>query len=211
MNKNEIYTKLKSEKVVAVIRDDDYNKIPKIVDAIYKGGIKFMEITFTIPYANEVISELSKKYKGNNDIVIGAGTVLDEITARIAILSGAKFIVCPHFDENIVKLCNLYGISVFTGATTVLDIKKSLEAGVEVVKLFPSNTYGSEIIKAFKGPLPNAEFMPTGGINKDNIVKWLNAGAFAVGTGSMLKGAKNNDFESIELETKKIVDEVKNI
>lgn len=206
MNKIEMMKKLSEEKLVAVIRGDNEEEVFKIVDAVNKGGINFLEITFTIPNAQNIISNLSEKYKDNDDVVIGAGTCMDVITARLAILSGAQFIVCPHFDEEIIKLCNLYGIPIFPGATTVRDIKECLTYGAQVIKLFPGGIMGPSAIKAFKGPSPQADFMPTGGVSADNLKEWLKAGAIAVGTGSSLTaGAANNDFNKVEQEASKLV------
>lgn len=210
MDKNLLMMKLRDEKLVAVIRGKSKEEVLKIVEAVYSGGIKFMEITFTVPEADKIISELSHKYKDNDDIVIGAGTCLDAVSARLAILSGAKFVVSPHLDVEIMKLCNSYRIPCFAGATTVKDMVEALKYGAEVIKLFPADTYGPKGIKSFKGPLPQAEFMPTGGVSCDNIKDWLRNGAIAVGTGgSLTKGAETNDFELVKAEAEKLVCKVK--
>ncbi len=210
MNKIEMMNKLDREKVVAVIRGDNEEQVLKTVEAVNKGGINFLEITFTIPNAQNVIANLAKKYKDNDDVIIGAGTCMDIVTTRLAILSGAEFIVCPHFDKEIIKLCNLYGIPVFPGATTVKDIKDCLTYGAQVIKLFPGDIMGPKAIKAFKGPLPQADFMPTGGVSASNVKEWLGAGAIAVGTGgSLTKGAATGDFDEVTKEAKKLVDLVR--
>lgn len=209
MDKNSLMLKLRNEKLIAVIRGNSKEEVMKIVEAVYSGGIKFMEITFTIPQANVIIGELSEKYKDNNDIIIGAGTCIDSISARIAILAGAKFIVSPHLDVEILKLCNSYKIPCFSGATTVKDMVEALKYGAEVIKLFPADTYGPKGIKSFKGPLPQAEFMPTGGVSCENVKEWLKNGAIAVGTGGNLtKGAATNDFEAVKREAEKLVNVV---
>ncbi len=214
MDKNLLMLKLKEEKLVAVIRGNSQEEVIKIVDAVYAGGIHFMEITFTIPNADLVIAQLSKKYEQQQDIVIGAGTCLDTVSARLAILAGAKFVVSPHLDIEVMKLCNSYKIPCFPGATTVKDMVEALKYGAEVIKLFPADVYGPKGIQSFKGPLPQADFMPTGGVSCENVKQWLRNGAIAVGTGSSLtKGAATNDFEAVKKEAQRfvaLVEEFKN-
>ncbi|RBP67327.1 2-keto-3-deoxy-phosphogluconate aldolase [Alkalibaculum bacchi] len=209
MNKAELMVKLKEEKLVAVIRGSNEEEVIKTVEAVYKGGIKFIELTFTVPNAPKVIESLVSKFKGE-DIVIGAGTCMDLVSARLAILAGAQFVVSPHLDEEIIKLCNSYCIPVFPGATTVKDMVACLSLGASVIKLFPGDIFGPKAIKAFKGPLPQAEFMPTGGVSLDNVREWLDHGAYAVGVGSVLtKGAKTGDFKQVEEDARKFVEAVK--
>lgn len=195
--------------VVAVIRAESKEQGIKIVDAVKRGGIKALEITMTVPGAIDIIKELSEVYK-NEDVIIGAGTVLDPETARACILAGAKYIVSPGFNVETVKLCNRYRIPVMPGIMTVTEALTALEYGVEILKVFPGNAYGPSIISSFKGPLPQANFMPTGGVSLDNIKDWIKAGAVAVGTGSDLtKGAKTGDYELVAETAAKFVEEVK--
>jgi 2-dehydro-3-deoxyphosphogluconate aldolase/(4S)-4-hydroxy-2-oxoglutarate aldolase len=195
--------------VVAVIRAESKEQGIKIVDAVKRGGIKALEITMTVPGAIDIIKELSEVYK-NDDVIIGAGTVLDPETARACILAGAKYIVSPGFNVETVKLCNRYRIPVMPGIMTVTEALTALEYGVEILKVFPGNAYGPSIISSFKGPLPQANFMPTGGVSLDNIKDWIKGGAVAVGTGSDLtKGAKSGDYELVAETAAKFVEEVK--
>ncbi len=211
MDKLEVISKLKEEKLVAVVRAESKEQGEKIIDAIVAGGINFIEITMTVPGAIDVIKELSNKYKSNENIVIGAGTVLDAETARMAILAGAKYVVSPALNVDTIKMCNRYRVAVIPGIMTVKEAVEALEMGVDVLKVFPGNAFGPSIIKAFKGPLPQANFMPTGGVSIDNVDKWLNAGAIALGTGSNLTvGAKTGDYELITKTAKEFVDAVKN-
>lgn len=210
MEKSKLMLRLQEEKIVAVIRGNDGKQVENIVDAVYKGGIRFMEITFTIPNAQIVIAHLAEKYKDNKDIVIGAGTCLDIVSARMAISAGAKFVVSPHFDKEIMMLCNRYCIPCFPGAATVKEMLECLRYGSEVIKLFPGDTFGPKAIKAFHGPLPQAMFMPTGGVSAENIKEWFENGAVAVGTGgSLTKGANTGDFERVTKEARKLVGLVK--
>lgn len=211
MDKNMLLSKMKEEGLVAVVRAENKEKGEKIIDAIVKGGIKFIEITMTVPGAVDIIKELSDKYKDNTEIIIGAGTVLDAETARMVILAGAQFVVSPCLNVDMVKLCNRYRIPVMPGIMTVKEAVEALELGVDVLKVFPGNAFGPSIISSFRGPLPQAQFMPTGGVSVDNVDKWFKAGAIAVGTGSNLTaGAKTGDYDLVTKAAEEFVLAVKN-
>lgn len=184
--------------VVAVVRADTKEKAIKISEACVKGGVTGIEVTFTVQGAEEVIRELSATYEGNSQVVIGAGTVLDATTARLAILAGAMYIVSPSFDEDTARLCNLYQVPYMPGCMTVSEMKHALEYGADIIKLFPGNAFGPEFIKAIKAPLPQVNVMPTGGVNLDNVSDWIKNGAVAVGVGgNLIAPAQNGDYEKI--------------
>lgn len=209
MKKYEILKKIKENVLVAVVRAKDEIDAEKICDMIVEGGIKTLEITFTTPYAEKAIEIMSKKRK---DILVGAGTVMDDITARIAILNGAQFIVSPHLDENISKLCNRYSIPYLPGCGTVTEVKKALESGCDVVKLFPGGLLKSSFIKDIKGPMPYVNAMPSGGVSLDNMDEWLKVGSFAIGIGSALtKDVKESGYESVKENTLKFVKKLEGI
>lgn len=211
MEKQAVLAKMKKEGLVAVIRADSKESGEMIVDAVVKGGIKFIEVTMTVPGAVKIIESLALKYKNDDEVVIGAGTVLDAETARMVILAGAEFVVSPSFDEDMVRLCNRYKIPVMPGIMTVKEAVNALELGIDVLKVFPGNAFGPSIIKSFKGPLPQADFMPTGGVSVENVGDWFKAGAVAVGTGSSLTaGAKTGDYESVTRTAEDFVLAVKN-
>lgn len=211
MDKLEVISRLKEEGIVAVVRAESEEKCQKLIDAIVKGGINFIEITMTVPGAVDIIKEMVKKYKDNENIVIGAGTVLDAETARMVILSGAKYVVSPSFDADTIKLCNRYRVPVMPGIMTVREAVMALEAGVDILKVFPGNAFGPSIISSLRGPLPQAQFMPTGGVDVDNIDKWIKAGAVAVGTGgSLTAGAKKGDYDLVTKTAEEFVKAVKN-
>lgn len=189
--------KLQETGIVAVIRAQNGDEAVKIARAVKKGGIKGLEITMTVPGAVDVISELSKEFEGE-DIIIGAGSVLDAETARTCILAGAEYIVSPSFNEEMVKLANRYQKPVIPGAMTVTEVVKAMEAGADLVKIFPASLFGPKIIKAIKGPVPQAPLLPTGGVSLDNVAEWIKAGSAAVGVGSSLTaGAKTGDFDKV--------------
>jgi 2-dehydro-3-deoxyphosphogluconate aldolase/(4S)-4-hydroxy-2-oxoglutarate aldolase len=210
MKRLEMIKKISDAGIVAVIRATSKEEGIKIVEAVKKGGIKALEITMTVPGAVEIIRELSEIYKDDEDMLIGAGTVLDPETARACILAGAKYIVSPSLNVDTVKLCNRYRIAVMPGVMTVKEAVEALELGVEIIKVFPGNAFGPAIISSFKGPLPQANFMPTGGVSLDNVKDWIKAGAIAVGTGGDLtKGAKTGNYELVTETAAKFVEAVR--
>ncbi|MBS4195127.1 bifunctional 4-hydroxy-2-oxoglutarate aldolase/2-dehydro-3-deoxy-phosphogluconate aldolase [Lederbergia citri] len=210
MNKLHTINKIIDCGIVAVVRADSKEEAIKISEACVKGGISGIEITFTVQGAAEIIEELSIFYKKNNNVVIGAGTVLDAVTARIAILAGAKYIVSPSFDIATAKLCNLYQIPYMPGCMTITEMKTALEYGVDIIKLFPGNAFGPDFVKAVKAPLPQANLMPTGGVSMENIDQWIKNGCVAVGVGgNLVAPAKTGDFDLITKYAEEYVNKVK--
>ncbi len=198
MKKVTILNKLENAGVIAVVRGKDQTEALRATDAIIAGGMKGIELTFTVPNAEAVIKELVEKYKDNQDVVIGAGTVLDPITARIAIMAGAEYIVSPFFDKETAEVCNLYQIPYLPGCMTITEMKEALKSGVDIIKLFPGSAFGPEIVKAFKAPMPQLNIMPTGGVGLDNMKDWFNAGVVAVGVGgNLLAPATKGDFAEV--------------
>ncbi len=204
-----VLQKIMKSGVVAVVRADSSDQAIKITDACMKGGIAAIEITFTIPDAAGVIADLRKVYTAE-EMIIGAGTVLDPETARIAILAGAQYIVSPSLNIETVKLCNRYQIPIMAGAMTIAEVVAAMEAGADIVKVFPGDAFGPSFIKAIKGPLPQASLMPTGGVDLDNVGAWIKAGCVAVGVGGNLTGgAKTGDFKKIEEIAKQFIEKVR--
>ncbi|MDT0694969.1 bifunctional 2-keto-4-hydroxyglutarate aldolase/2-keto-3-deoxy-6-phosphogluconate aldolase [Mammaliicoccus sciuri] len=209
MKKYKILNQLHENYLVAVVRGNDEDETKKIVDEIIKGGFKNIEITFTVPNAEEVINQVHKQY--GDDIVLGAGTVLDAATAQIAINKGAQYIVSPHLDTNISKLCNVYSIPYLPGCSSATEIIEALRYGSDLIKLFPGGQLGAGFIKDIKGPVPNVELMPSGGVNLDNVSDWIETGSFAVGIGGDLtKEFTGNNYEVISEKAQKYVEAVRN-
>ena len=209
ISKEKVLTHVKECGLVAVVRAENEEDAIKISDACLKGGCSSIELTFTVPGADKVIAALSKKYL-NGEMMLGAGTVLDPETARIAILAGANFIVSPSFNLETAKLCNRYGVPYMPGCATITEVITAMEAGADIVKIFPADLYGPRIIKDIKGPLPQAQMMPTGGVDASNVHEWIKAGVVAVGAGSSLtKGAKTGDYENITETAKKFIANIK--
>ena len=209
MDKELVLTKITDVGVVAVVRAESGEKAKRIADACMEGGVPAIELTFTVPFAHKVIEELAKEYS-DGSMILGAGTVMDSETARIAILSGAQYIVSPYFDPETVRLCNRYRVPAMPGAMTIKEVVAAMEAGADVVKVFPGEAFGPKILKAIKGPVPQAKLMPTGGVDVNNVGEWIKAGACAIGAGGALTGgAKTGDYAAITATAKEFVRKVK--
>ena len=194
---------------MAVVRAESAEQAKKIADACLQGGVVAIELTFTVPGAAEVIREVAVACP-SDDIIIGAGTVLDPETARIAILAGAQYVVSPHLNVDTVKLCNRYQVPCMPGAGTTREIIEAMEAGADIIKVFPGETLGPSFVKAVRGPLPQASLMPTGGVSLDNVGDWIKAGSVAVGVGGDLTaGAKKGDYASITTRAKQFMIQIR--
>lgn len=209
MNREKAFDVILKSGVIAVIRANSADECEKLITASVKGGIKAIEITMTVPGASDIIKNISKKYGDNDDVLIGAGTVLDPETARICIMAGAQFIVSPMLNIETIKLCNRYAVAVVPGIMTVTEAVKAMEYGCSVLKLFPGNAYGPSIIKSFRGPLPQANFIPTGGVSSGNAGEWIKAGAIAVGTGSDLTKC-DGDYSIVTKNAEMFINAVSN-
>lgn len=209
MDKQKVITSICETGIVAVVRADNEDQAKRIADACLEGGINAIEMTFTVPKAHKIIEALSDEYK-NGEMIIGAGTVLDSETARIAILSGAQYIVSPYLDVNTIKCCNRYAVPCMPGVMTVKEMIEAMEYGADIVKLFPGDAFGPKMIKALHGPVPQAKIMPTGGVSLDNVDQWFKNGVVAVGAGTCLTGgAKTGDYALITKTAKEFVEKIK--
>jgi 2-dehydro-3-deoxyphosphogluconate aldolase/(4S)-4-hydroxy-2-oxoglutarate aldolase len=204
MKKYEVLSEIEETGIIAVVRAKNRDEAKKIALACMEGGINAIEIAFTVPGAHKVIEALTEEF--GDKLLIGAGTVLDSETARVAILSGAQYIVSPSFDAETAKLCNRYQVPYMAGCMTLTEMVKAMEAGTDVIKVFPGSVFGPSFISAVKGPLPQAALMPTGGVNLDNVDQWIKNGCIAVGVGgSLTKGSS----EEITETAKKFVEKIK--
>jgi 2-dehydro-3-deoxyphosphogluconate aldolase/(4S)-4-hydroxy-2-oxoglutarate aldolase len=209
MKKEQVLNRIRETGLVAVIRAENEEKAVRITEACLKGGVAAIEITFTVPGAHKVIESLANRFS-EEEIILGAGTVLDPETARVAILSGASYIVSPCLNVETVKLCNRYRIACMPGAMTIREVIECLESGADIVKIFPGELFGPKIIKSIKGPIPQAELMPTGGVTIENAEEWIKAGAVALGAGSSLTaGAKTGDYGKITETAKIFIEKIK--
>ncbi len=210
MDKLETLSKIKDCGLVAVVRAKDENEAERITEACIEGGVAAIELTFTVPKAHRLIEHMADRYTGSGDIIIGAGTVLDSETARIAILSGAQYVVSPHLDDSILRLCARYRIACMPGVFTPTEAVRALENGADILKIFPGDIATPKFIKALHGPLPQAQMMPSGGVSLENAAEWIKAGAVALGAGGSLTGtAKDGDFSAITEKAKRFIEIIK--
>ncbi|WP_411163847.1 bifunctional 4-hydroxy-2-oxoglutarate aldolase/2-dehydro-3-deoxy-phosphogluconate aldolase [Lacticaseibacillus paracasei] len=210
--KYETLNKVINSGVVSVVRGATKDEAYKTAEACIEGGIKAIEVTFTAPHADEIIAELLEQYRDDSEVVIGAGTVIDPETARIAIIAGAQFIVSASFNKEVAKICNLYTIPYTPGCMTPNDIQSALTYGADLIKLFPGSVVGQGAVSAIHGPFPQANLMITGGVNLENMHEWFEKGATVLGAGSNLTGAaKKGDFASVITQAKKYREELERI
>ena len=205
---NKILNMISEAGVVAVVRANSKEEAFEISNACINGGIKAIEVTYTVKAATEVIKELKEKVKGK--LLIGAGTVLDVKTCEEAIEAGAEFIVSPAFDKFVADLCIKKNIPYVPGCFTITEMVNAMNAGAEVIKLFPGSAASPSYVKAVRGPLPNIKIMPTGGVSLDNVKDWIDAGCVAVGVGGQITApAKNKDYKKVEENARAFVLAVK--
>jgi len=171
--------------VVAVLRGVEPDVVLDVAEALREGGVTAMEVTMGSPHSLEALETLAVNYEGQ-DVVVGAGTVLDAETVRHAHLAGAAFVVSPTFDRGVVEACNRYGVAVAPGVATPTEALDAYEAGADLCKVFPASSYGPGHLSSLKGPLPQIPLMPTGGVGPDNAAAYVEAGAEMVGAGSSL-------------------------
>jgi len=199
MEKRDVLNHMISEGLIPVIRVTSPQEAMDVADAVKEGGVSFIEITMSVQGAIDVIKELTQKYK--DEIIMGAGTVLDPETGRAALLAGAQFIVSPTLNLDLIHLAHRYSAVVIPGAMTPTEILTAWNAGADMVKVFPAAQLGGpEYIKAIRGPLPQILLVPTGGVNLQNAGAFIKAGVSALGVGGELidkKAIKEKKFHVI--------------
>ncbi|HZH62807.1 MAG TPA: bifunctional 4-hydroxy-2-oxoglutarate aldolase/2-dehydro-3-deoxy-phosphogluconate aldolase [Metabacillus sp.] len=178
---------IKETGVAAVIRGATTDNIIAIAEALKAGGVKVLEITVETPGACAAIEKASLEL---DDVLVGAGTVLDPETARVAIMSGAKFIFSPTTNPKTIEMAKRYGVVSIPGALTPTEILTAYENGADLIKVFPANVFGPSYIKDIHGPLPQVPLITTGGISVENAGEYIKAGAAGVGVGSSLVNTK---------------------
>ena len=211
MEKRDIFNRMISEALIPVIRVSSAKEAIDVADAIKAGGVTLIEITMSVPGAIDVIKELTKKYGDN--IIMGAGTILDPETGRAALLAGAQFIVAPTLNLELIRLAHRYSAVVIPGAMTPTEILTAWEAGADMVKVFPAAQLGGpEYIKALRGPMPQILYVPTGGVSLQNAGAFIKAGATALGAGGELvdkKAMKEKKFNIISDNTRAFLKAIK--
>jgi 2-dehydro-3-deoxyphosphogluconate aldolase/(4S)-4-hydroxy-2-oxoglutarate aldolase len=206
MHRINVVHAIEANRVVAVIRMKEPEKLRAVAAALADGGVRALEVTMTVPRAIDLIAELAPTLP--EGFLLGAGTVLDAETARLAILAGAQFVVSPVFRPEVVATCHRYDVAAMPGCFTPTEILAAWEAGADVVKVFPATALGPGFFKDLRGPLPQVKLMPTGGVTLDNAADWIAAGAVAVGVGTALLDAKAiaaGDYAAIAANARRIV------
>ena len=210
MNRIEIVNSLIKAKAIAVIRLSDPEKLIKVAEAIYKGGISGIEITITIPDAINVI-KLAVKEIGNN-MNIGVGSVLSAEVAEQAIDAGANYVVSPIFKKEIIEAAHKNNVPAMPGAFTPTEIQTAFEAGADIVKVFPADIVGMAFFKGVLAPMPHLKLMPTGGVTLTNARDWIKAGACAVGVGSALldkKAISSGEYNVLTTNAKMLMENLR--
>jgi 2-dehydro-3-deoxyphosphogluconate aldolase/(4S)-4-hydroxy-2-oxoglutarate aldolase len=196
----QILAAIREAGIVPVVRTPTGESALRSIEAMHRGGVRAAEVTMTVPGAVRVLEKLADQF--GDRIVLGAGTVLDPETARICMLAGAQFFVTPALKLSTIEMAKRYSKVICPGALTPTEVLTAWEAGADVVKVFPANSVGGpKYIKALKGPLPQIEMIPTGGVNLETTGDFLKAGACAVAVGGELvdtKLIKDNRYDEME-------------
>jgi len=189
MSKHEVMERISSVGLIPVVRATSAKEAMAVAEAIKAGGVPILEITMTVPDAVKAIAELTEYY--DDEVLVGAGTVLDAETARACILAGARFIVSPSLDLGTIEMCKRYSVVVTPGALTPTEVITAWQAGADAVKIFPCGAVGgAKYLRALKAPFPQVEMIPTGGISLNSAAEFIKAGAIALGVGSDLVDIK---------------------
>jgi 2-dehydro-3-deoxyphosphogluconate aldolase/(4S)-4-hydroxy-2-oxoglutarate aldolase len=209
VKKNDVVDCIIESGVVAVIRMKETDRLLKVIEAVRSGGVKCVEITMTVPGAVDIIRQLSRSVP--EDVLVGAGTVVDEETAGKVIEAGAQFVVGPVLNLGIVDLCLKSGITVMPGCYTPTEIFAGWKAGADIIKVFPATSLSPKYFKDLRGPFPDIRLMPTGGVTIENVGEWINAGACAVGIGSDLLDKKAIEEDRYEVLTERAARMAQNV
>jgi 2-dehydro-3-deoxyphosphogluconate aldolase/(4S)-4-hydroxy-2-oxoglutarate aldolase len=173
-----------AQRVFAIVRKESYDQAAAAADGLLSAGLTTIEISLTTPFALEAVTTLVREV--GDDAIIGAGTVLDAASARMAVDAGARFLVSPSLDEEVIRTGHRYGIPVFPGVSTPTEVVRALELGADALKLFPASSYGPGWIRDVRAALPQAALLPTGGVTLEDAPEWIAAGAAACGMGGAL-------------------------
>ncbi|MFC9837925.1 bifunctional 4-hydroxy-2-oxoglutarate aldolase/2-dehydro-3-deoxy-phosphogluconate aldolase [Rhodococcus sp. NPDC127530] len=194
---------------VLIVRLDTADEAFEVASAAVRGGIRALEITLSIPGALSVIERLTEKF-AHDDVIFGAGTVLDGHAAWASIAAGARFLVSPNLSPEMIRVANRYQIATISGAYTPTEILDSAEAGADMVKLFPTEAGGVPYAKSVLAPLAHIPLVPAGGVTTVNVSDWFDAGVTAVGVGSAITkaGRPDGDMERVTAAAREFVDAI---
>jgi 2-dehydro-3-deoxyphosphogluconate aldolase/(4S)-4-hydroxy-2-oxoglutarate aldolase len=203
MSRARVVSAIEEKVAIAVVRLDDATRLPAVIDALVEGDVRLLELTMTMPAALEALGRAARDAR----VLVGAGTILDAETARLAILAGARFIVAPTFEPAVVEMCHRYDVVAMPGALTPTEILAAWQAGADLVKLFPAASVGPSYLKDVRGPLPQVQLVATGGVSAENVGAFLKAGAVAVGVGGALvdkEAIARGDYARITQEARRL-------
>jgi 2-dehydro-3-deoxyphosphogluconate aldolase/(4S)-4-hydroxy-2-oxoglutarate aldolase len=201
MNKHEKLNWMRHTGVIAIMRAKSSEQLITAAEAIQAGGVRVIEVTMTTPGALGVIEQASRRF--GDQVLFGAGSVLDAETARAAILAGAGFIVAPTLSIGTIGICQRYEIPVIPGCYTPTEMLNAVEAGADMIKFFPADFGGPAFIKAVLAPLPHLAIVPVGGVTLDNAADFIRSGAAALGVGSSLVNQKLLDSGDLQELTRR--------
>jgi 2-dehydro-3-deoxyphosphogluconate aldolase / (4S)-4-hydroxy-2-oxoglutarate aldolase len=210
MAREAVVARIRALGAVAVVRMKDARQAMKTVEAIHRGGVSAIELTVTTPGAIALIAQVVQSL--GDEVLVGVGSVLDVETARRAVEAGARYVVSPVFDEQVVRVAHDLGVAAMPGAFTPTEILRAHRAGADVVKVFPSEVLGPAFLKGVLAPMPFLTLMPTGGVTPDNVGTWIRAGAVAVGVGGALMDPKliaAEDWSGLTLLATRLADGVR--
>lgn len=208
MFKTDLITRIEKCGAMAIVRTETIERGLEIAQGCLDGGVDVLEISYTLNNAGEVIEAIHQKF--NHQIVVGAGTVLDAETARLAILKGAKFIIAPNFNKEVAKLCNRYQIPYAPGCTTISEMVEAMEMGASFIKAFPiSNFYGPKLVSILKTPIPVMPILASGGITLDNLSEWIKEGTECCGFGGLLTKGTSEEIAANARKIRTIIDETR--
>jgi len=211
MTKAEVIQQIRDTGVIPVVRATSADEAMRAIDAIREGGISILEITMTVPGAIGLIEEVSVRY--GKDVLVGAGTVLEDKTATACISAGARFVVSPALNVDTIACCRRHEVAVMPGALTPTEVVQAWNAGADFVKVFPAGAVGGpSYLKALKAPLPQIELVPTGGVSLKTAADFIKAGAAALGVGADLvdiKAIREGQASLITERAKQFVDIVR--
>ncbi|EMA00708.1 2-keto-3-deoxy-phosphogluconate aldolase [Haloarcula vallismortis] len=209
-SKQAVQQELVDSGVTAVLRGIPEEKMVDVATAVHEGGVTALELTADAKRCSDMIAAVDKALD-DTDAIIGAGTVMDAAAARNVIEAGAEFVLAPNLNEDVIDVCNREGVLAIPGVMTPTEAADAMEAGADILKMFPASTVGPGHIGALQGPLGDVPIMPTGGVSTDNVDEFFDAGAVAVGAGSALvnyEAIENNDMDGVREQAAEFVDAV---
>lgn len=197
--------------IVPVVRTETAEGAIRAIEAVHRGGIHVAEITMTVPGAIRALEKVADKF--GDQIVLGAGTVLDPETARACILAGAEFLVTPNLNPATIEMAKRYSKIITPGALTPTEVVTAWQAGADAVKIFPCSAVGgAKYIKALRAPFPQIEMIPTGGVNLETVGDFVRAGACAVAVGAELIDGANiraGNYDVFEERARQFLDAIR--